>query len=106
MLCYDAGSRHDPPSRSGLAHFCEHLAFEGPAAERGGGSMAVERLSGAARAFTTQDRLCFSTLVPSGELGDLLAIEAERMAHPPAPRDDQAFEIGRRVLVRELRERS
>jgi zinc protease len=107
MMCYDAGSRHDPPSRSGLAHFCEHLAFEGPrGAARGSGSVGIDSLGGAARAVTTTDRLCFSTLVPSGELGEVLAVEAERMARPPAPRDDEALEIHRRVLMRELRERS
>ena len=106
-MCYDAGARHDPPSRSGLAHLCEHLAFEGPRlAEDGNGSFERERFRGAARAVTTHDRLCLSTVVPSGELGAVLAIEAERMASPPAPQDDEAFEIRRGVLIRELRERS
>src|SRR5262245_21651965 len=106
-VCYDAGSRHDPPSRPGLAHVCEHLAFEGPRpGERSDDRFERERFRGAARAVTTHDRLCLSTVVPSGELGAVLAVEAERMASPPAPRDDEALEIPRRVLIRELRERS
>lgn len=106
-MCYDAGSRHDPASRSGLAHCCEHLAFDGPTGNaRGTFSSRIERLGGAANAITTTDRLCFSTLVPSDQLAAVLAVEAERMARPPAPQDEEALEIPRRILLHELRERS
>src|SRR2546427_14273 len=53
MMCYNAGSRHDPASRSGLAHFCEHLAFEVPSGRARGdpdGSRAIT--GGAFRAFS------------------------------------------------------
>ena len=52
------------------------------------------------------DRLCFSALFPRSELAAILALEAERMARPLEPHDNEALEIQRRVLLDELRLRS
>jgi predicted Zn-dependent peptidase len=107
MMCYDAGSRKDPASRSGLTHLCEHLAFDGPhPASRDAFAERIESLGGSARATTTNDRLCFSAVVPSRELASVLAVEAERMARPFDVENGDAVEIQRRVLLQELRGRS
>ncbi len=106
-MCYATGSRSDPAARSGLAHFCEHLAFDGPTrASNESFPVRIERAGGAARALTTSDRICFSTLAPSRELPAVLDVEAERMAHPLDAQDEETIEIQRRVLLQELRERS
>ncbi|MFY9825917.1 MAG: pitrilysin family protein [Thermoanaerobaculia bacterium] len=105
VMCYGAGSRRDPVSRSGLAHLCEHLAFQGP--ELAGGFPArIENAGGSTQAYTMTDRLCFSAMFPRRELATVLAVEAERMARPLQPQDREALEIQRRVLLEELRERS
>jgi zinc protease len=106
-MCYDAGSRWDPSSRSGLAHLCEHLAFYGPKSPSGRTfPERIESAGGSVQAVTTTDRLSFSAVFPRSELAAVLAVEAERMARPLEPQDIEALEIQRRVLVQELRERS
>lgn len=106
-MCYGAGSRCDPASRSGLAHLSEHLAFHGPRRAAGRSFPArIESAGGSTQALTMPDRLCFSAVFPSCELAAVLAVEAERMALPLQAQDSEALEIQRRVLLEELRERS
>ena len=107
MTCYDAGSRRDPAARSGLAHLCEHLVFQGPRGGAGGGFPArIADVGGSAQAYTLPDRLCFSAVFPRRELAAVLAVEAERMVRPLRPGDDGPVDVQRRVLLEELRERS
>ncbi len=107
MMCYGAGSRRDPASRSGLAHLCEHLAFQGPKGVSGGGFPArISSVGGSTQAYTMTDRLCFSAVFPRRELAAVLAVEAERMARPLRPGDAEPLEVQRRVLLEELHERS
>ncbi len=106
MVCYP-GSRRDPVGRSGFAHVCEHLAFDGPRDAPGGPYPArVEQAGGSCLAVTTSDRLCFSSIVPRREFRMLLALEAERMARPLACDDAAALDVQRRVVLAELHERS
>ena len=106
-MCYGAGSRCDPSQRHGLAHLCEHLVFHGPRSAAGRSfPERIERTGGAAQAMTMADRLCFSAVFPRRELTAVLAVEAERMAAPIDPRQVEALEIQRRILLEELRERS
>ncbi len=106
LVCYP-GSRRDPARRSGFAHVCEHLAFDGPRDAPGGPYPArVEQAGGACLAVTTSDRLCFSSIVPRREFRMLLALEAERMARPLACDDAAALDVQRRVVLAELHERS
>ena len=107
MVCYGAGSRCDPVSRSGLAHLAEHLAFYGPRCASGRSfPQRIEIVGGSAQAVTMTDRLCFSAVFPRRHLAAVLAVEAERMARPLQTRDVDAIEIQRRVLLEELRYRS
>jgi predicted Zn-dependent peptidase len=107
LMCYDAGSRRDPAGRSGMAHMFEHLAFDGP--RRGVARTfpgRVEYAGGSGQAVTLTDRLCFLSFFPRRELPTILALEAERMARPLDPHDDEALDVQRRVVLEELRERS
>jgi zinc protease len=107
MMCYGAGSRCDPVSRSGLAHLCEHLAFYGPRCASGRTfPERIEIVGGAAQAITMTDRVHFSAVFPRRDLAAVLAVEAERMARPLEPQDAEALEIQRRVLIEELHQRS
>jgi predicted Zn-dependent peptidase len=107
MVCYDAGSRRDPFGRAGLAHLCEHLAFDGPRHSANGTfPTRIEAVGGSAQARTMTDRLCFSATFPARHLDAVLAVEAERMAEPLDPQDGEALDIQRLVLIDELRQRS
>lgn len=103
-LCYEVGSRHEPAERCGLAHLCEHLAFqehsEGPG-HRG----LVERAGGLVNGSTHHDRTGFSTILPSSQRTLALRLEARRMAEPPAGWPSGVFEAQRRVLLQERRQR-
>jgi zinc protease len=63
-------------------------------------------VGGSAQAVTMPDRLCFSQIFPRHALASVLAVEAERMASPLEPQDEEALEIQRRVLLEELHHRS
>src|ERR1700748_2070161 len=56
MVWYRNGSADDPPGKSGIAHFLEHLMFKGTKANpRGKFSELVANLGGQENAFTSND---------------------------------------------------
>ena len=80
MIWYKVGSADEPPGKSGLAHFLEHLMFKGtskhPADEF---SKAVLRASGYQNAFTGFDFTSYFQHVPREHLGKMMEFEADRM---------------------------
>src|ERR1044071_9342507 len=56
MVWYKAGSSEDPPGKSGIAHFLEHLMFKGTREHPAGDfSARVAAIGGDENAFTTED---------------------------------------------------
>src|SRR5947207_15892683 len=56
MVWYRNGSADDPPGKSGIAHFLEHLMFKGTAKHPAGEfSDVVASLGGQENAFTSYD---------------------------------------------------
>lgn len=80
MIWYKVGSADEPPGKSGLAHFLEHLMFKGtskhPANEF---SKAVLRAGGNQNAFTGLDYTSYFQHVPREHLGKMMEFEADRM---------------------------
>lgn len=80
MIWYKVGSADEPPGKSGLAHFLEHLMFKGtskhPADEF---SKAVLRAGGYQNAFTGFDFTSYFQHVPREHLGKMMEFEADRM---------------------------
>lgn len=80
MVWYKVGSADETPGKSGLAHFLEHLMFKGtekhPAGEF---SKAVALAGGQENAFTSYDYTGYYQRVPSADLKDVMAFEADRM---------------------------
>ncbi|WP_442868892.1 M16 family metallopeptidase [Bradyrhizobium sp. CCBAU 25338] len=80
MIWYKVGSADEPPGKSGLAHFLEHLMFKGtskhPADEF---SKAVLRAGGYQNAFTGFDFTSYFQHVPREHLGTMMEFEADRM---------------------------
>ncbi|HTE51765.1 MAG TPA: insulinase family protein [Kofleriaceae bacterium] len=102
---YMTGSLDDLPGRSGLAHLAEHLSFG--IAEHGGATVA-QRLEEAALVYsasTTWDETHFASLALAPRLGDVLAIEADRMAAPCDRIAPEVLERERDVVDNELRGR-
>jgi len=81
-VMYHVGSKNEDPSRTGMAHFFEHLLFEGSEnIARGEFDNYVENAGGVLNANTTQDRTFYYELLPSNQLKLGLWLESERMLH-------------------------
>lgn len=103
-ITFPVGARTDPPKKSGLAHFLEHVYA------LGSGSLGpreidllVERLGGSREALTTLDLTHHFSTVPAAALPALLAAEADRLAGPAFPPDLVADE--RAAVLEEGRQR-
>lgn len=82
---YRVGAKDEPSGRTGLAHLCEHMMFEGSpnvppgqfqATILGGGGVSSRW------AETSEDRTFYSETVPSSLLETVLWLESDRMAAP------------------------
>ncbi len=80
MVWYKVGSADEPPGKSGIAHFFEHLMFKGTSNHTAGEfSRAVAEIGGEENAFTTDDYTAFYQKVSPDALGTMMAFEADRM---------------------------
>ena len=81
-VMYHVGSKNEDPSRTGMAHFFEHLLFEGSEyIDRGEFDTYVENAGGVLNANTSNDRTFYYELLPSNQLELGLWLESERMLH-------------------------
>jgi zinc protease len=80
MVWYRNGSADDPPGKSGIAHFLEHLMFKGTAKHpKGAFSEAVAEIGGQENAFTGNDYTAYFQRVAKEHLGVMMEFEADRM---------------------------
>ena len=81
-VMYHVGTKNEDASKTGFAHFFEHLMFEGSEhIARGDYMKMVEANGGALNANTSNDRTYYFELMPSNQLELALWMEAERMLH-------------------------
>jgi predicted Zn-dependent peptidase len=103
-VMYHVGSKNETTGRSGMAHFFEHLLFEGSDnIGRGQYAKFVENAGGALNANTSQDRTFYYELLPSNQLELGLWLESERMMH--AKVEMVGIETQREVVKEEKRQR-
>jgi zinc protease len=99
-LYYPVGSVDEPPGRSGLAHFVEHMLFKGTERFPKG---QIDRLAfaaaGQANAETAEDLTHYWFAFPADRWPLALAVEADRMRN--ATFDEAEVEAERRVIVEE-----
>jgi len=82
-VMYHVGSKDEDTNRTGLAHFFEHLLFEGSENMKRGEFMKIVSSNGGQNnANTTQDRTFYYEMFPSNQLELGLWLESERMLHP------------------------
>src|SRR5580692_6554540 len=80
MVWYRNGSADDPPGKSGIAHFLEHLMFKGTKAHpQGQFSEVIAELGGQENAFTGNDYTAYFQRVAKQHLGVMMEFEADRM---------------------------
>ena len=104
MLWYKVGAADEAAGESGLAHFFEHLMFKGTRnTPPGAFSALVRRHGGHENAFTTWDHTAYFQVVPRDLLGDVMAMEADRMTGLVLT--DEDIETERNVVLEEWNER-
>ena len=82
-VMYHVGAKDEQPDRTGMAHFFEHLLFEGTEnIERGEWFKIVTSNGGSNNANTTDDRTYYYEVFPSNSLELGLWMESERLMHP------------------------
>ncbi len=100
MVWYKVGAADEPQGKSGIAHFLEHLMFKGTEkVPPGEFSKIVARLGGQDNAFTSQDITSYFQRVAKEKLGEVMEMEADRMANLKL--DEKEVLTERKVILEE-----
>ena len=100
IVYYRIGAMDEPPGKSGLAHYLEHLMFKGTKNMAPGEfSRTVARNGGRDNAFTSQDYTGYVTNFAADRLDLMLKLEADRMTGLRLTPEDIVPE--RRVVLEE-----
>lgn len=80
MVWYEVGSADEPPGRSGIAHFLEHLMFKATD-ELASNELSdtVARNGGSDNAFTSSDQTAYFQRIAADRLELVMRMEASRM---------------------------
>ncbi|MEQ9447913.1 MAG: pitrilysin family protein [Rhodospirillaceae bacterium] len=104
MVWYRIGSADEPPGKSGIAHFFEHLMFKGtPRFPEGSMTDIVARNGGQQNAFTSSDLTGYYQNIAVDRLPLVMDMEADRMRNLVLSEEDMATE--RQVVIEERRMR-
>jgi zinc protease len=104
MVWYKVGAADEPPGKSGIAHFLEHLMFKGtPKVPSGQFSKIIARNGGRDNAFTSQDYTGYFQNVARDKLDLVMGMEADRMTNLVLTAADVDTE--RKVILEERRSR-
>ena len=100
MVWYKVGAIDEPATKSGLAHFLEHLMFKGTEKiAEGDFSKIVARKGGQDNAFTSWDYTAYYQQMPAKYLPLVMEMEADRMQNLKISRT--AFETEKKVILEE-----
>jgi len=105
MMWYKVGAADEPPGKSGIAHFLEHLMFKGTTALPSGMfSKIVANNGGQENALTSSDYTAYYQSVARDRLETVMKIEADRMVNLELP--EKEVESERKVILEERRQRT
>ena len=105
MVWYKVGAADEPPGKSGIAHFLEHLLFKGTEKVPSGQfSKIVARNGGRDNAFTSYDYTGYYQNVAKDKLDLVMGLEADRMVNLKLTAADVITE--RAVTLEERRSRT
>jgi zinc protease len=105
MLFYKVGSADDPPGKSGLAHYLEHLMFKGTRSMAPNEfSRVVARNGGRDNAYTSNDTTAYYQTVAKDRLELVMKMEADRMANLVFDAKEVVPEL--QVVIEERRSRT
>jgi zinc protease len=105
MVFYRVGAADDPPGKSGLAHFLEHLMFKGTKTiPPGQFSRIVARNGGRDNAFTSADVTAYFQTFSKDRLELMMRIESDRMTNVVITEKEAVPEL--EVVIEERRTRT
>ena len=105
MIWYKVGAADEPPGKSGIAHFLEHLLFKGTEKLPSGQfSKVIARNGGRDNAFTSHDYTGYFQNVARDKLDLVMGMEADRMINLKLSEEDVVTE--RAVILEERRART
>ena len=105
MVWYNVGAADEPPGKSGIAHFLEHLMFKGTAKHKlGEFSDIIARNGGSENAFTSQDYTGYFQTIAADRLALMMEFEADRMTGLILT--DEIIQPERQVVIEERRSRT
>jgi len=105
MVWYRNGSADDPPGKSGIAHFLEHLMFKGTKFHpQGKFSELIADVGGQENAFTSNDYTAYFQRVAKEHLSVCMDYEADRMKNLVLT--DEVVSPERDVVLEERRMRT
>ncbi len=80
-IVYKVGSKDEPLGKSGIAHFLEHLMFQGtPDVPAGQFAKIITRNGGSLNAFTSREQTAYYQQVSRNKLETIMKLEAGRMS--------------------------
>lgn len=105
MLWYRVGAADEPAGSSGIAHFLEHLLFQGTESMAAGEfSQTVARNGGSDNAFTSWDYTGYFQRIAADRLELMMQMEADRMRNLLLTEEDVLTE--RNVILEERAQRT
>jgi zinc protease len=105
MIWYRAGAADEPPGKSGIAHFLEHLMFKGTEKiPPNSFSALIEAQGGDDNAFTSWDYTAYFQRIAADRLEMVMEMEADRMRNLRMTEEDVATE--RQVILEERAQRT
>lgn len=105
MVWYKIGAADEDPGHSGIAHFLEHLMFQGTKTVKPQEfSQIVEAQGGNDNAFTTLDYTAYFQRIAADRLGLMMQLESDRMRNLNLTQEDVDTE--RQVILDERNQRT
>jgi len=105
MVWYRVGSADEPPGKTGIAHYLEHLMFKGTdTIAPGQFSKIIAENGGQDNAFTSRDYTAYFQRIAKDRLGLVMSMEADRMRNVNIRQEDIVAE--RDVVIEERNSRT
>lgn len=105
MVWYRVGAADEPPGKSGIAHYLEHLMFKGTETIKPGEfSKTIARNGGEDNAFTSWDYTAYFQNIARDRLELVMTMEADRMRNLRLTEEIAKPELG--VVIEERKQRT
>jgi zinc protease len=105
-IWYNVGAANEVKGKTGLAHLCEHLMFQGSVnVPKEAHFRYIEEVGGILNGSTSQDRTNYYETVPANNLELALWLESDRMGYLLPALDEEKFNNQLNVVINERKQR-